>query len=181
MTFSETPLAGAYVLTLNKVQDDRGFFARAWCRDEMIAHGLNPNVTQINLAMSHKKGTLRGLHFQEPPYAEVKIIRCTRGAIHDVIVDLRPESASFGRWFALELRADEHNLLYVPERFAHGYQTLTDEAEICYQTSVAYHPPAARGIRYDDPAFAITWPLPVSSISKADASWPTWDSAVAAH
>ena len=128
MTFSKTPLTGAYVVTLNKIRDERGFFARAWCRDEFIAQGLNPDVAQINLARSEKRGTLRGVHFQKPPHTEVKLVRCTRGTIWDVILDLRLESATYCQWFGIELNSDQHVLLYIPEGVAHGYQTLTDEA-----------------------------------------------------
>jgi len=174
MNFAQTPLPGAYLVTLKKIPDHRGFFVRAWCRNEFVAQGLNPDVTQVNLAMSRTKGTLRGMHFQEPPHAEVKVVRCTQGAIYDVIVDLRPESSTYCRWFGVELRADRHDSLYIPEHFAHGYQTLTDNTEICYQTSMPYHAASARGIRHDDPAFGIFWPLAVSCISEADASWPSW-------
>ena len=176
MTFLETPLPGAFLVFVKKIQDERGFFARTWCREQFAAQGLSSGLEQINVARSAKKGTLRGLHFQDAPYAEVKLVRCTRGAVHDVIVDLRKDSPTCCRTFATTLSEEEHNALYVPEGFAHGYQTLTDDAEISYQTSVAYHPSSARGVRHNDPAFGITWPMTVSVISKADSAWPDWKS-----
>ena len=171
MKFTETELKGAYVVGVKKIEDDRGFFARGWCRQEFAAAGLNPNLVQINVAMSLKKGTLRGMHLQEAPYDEAKLIRCTRGAICDVIIDLRPGSPTHARWVATNLSADNYQMLYAPEGFAHGYQTLTDNAEMSYMTSAFYAPSAARGVRYDDPAFGIRWPLPVSVISDADRQW----------
>jgi dTDP-4-dehydrorhamnose 3,5-epimerase len=170
--FTETGIEGAYVVDIEPREDDRGFFARAWCRREFEDAGLNADLVQINLARSYRMGTLRGMHYQGAPHAEVKLARCTRGAIYDVAVDLRPESPTFRRWFGLELTADNHRMLYVPEGFAHGYQTLTDDAEMCYQTSQFYDSASAGGVRYDDPAFGIDWPLPVSVISEADRSWP---------
>lgn len=171
MIFTETGLPGAYVVGIKPIEDDRGFFARGWCRKEFQEAGLNPDLVQVNLARSHQKGTLRGLHLQIPPHAEAKLARCTRGAIFDVLVDLRPDSPTFKRWFGLELSEDNHQMLYVPEGFAHGYQTLTDGAEMLYQTSQFYAGGSARGVRYDDPAFGIEWPLPVSVISDADRRW----------
>jgi dTDP-4-dehydrorhamnose 3,5-epimerase len=172
MTFKETELKGAFVVGVKKIEDNRGFFARGWCRKELEAAGLNSNLAQINLAASRKKGTLRGMHFQRAPYEEAKLIRCTRGAIFDVIIDLRQGSPTFARWFGINLSADNLLMLYAPEGFAHGYQTLTDDAEIYYTTSAFYEASAARGVRYDDPAFNIEWPLPVSVISDADRNWP---------
>jgi dTDP-4-dehydrorhamnose 3,5-epimerase len=174
MRFTETHLKGAFVLEIEERKDDRGAFARTFCMKEFTDHGLKPTVAQCNLSYNYKAGTLRGMHFQEPPHAEAKLVRCTAGAIYDVIIDLRPESPTYCRWFGIELRADQHDSLYVPERFAHGYQTLTDNAEICYQTSMPYHAASARGVRHDDPEFDIKWPLPVSCISEADAGWPAW-------
>jgi dTDP-4-dehydrorhamnose 3,5-epimerase len=174
MIFTETALQGAYLVGLKKIEDERGFFARGWCQKEFEATGLNPNMVQINIGMSFKKGTLRGMHYQEAPYAEAKLVRCTRGAICDVIIDLRPRSPTHGQWIAINLSADNHQMLYSPEGFAHGYQTLTDDAELYYMTSAFYVPSAARGVRYDDPAFAIQWPLPVSVISKSDRQWPDY-------
>lgn len=174
MTFEETELKGAFVVGLKKIEDDRGFFARAWCQKEFADAGLDPNLVQINLAVSKKAGTLRGMHFQEAPHAEAKLVRCTRGRIFDVMVDLRPESPTHRKWFGLELSAENHRMLYVPEGFAHGYETLTDDAEMLYQTSKFFASTSARGVRYDDPAFAIAWPLPVAVISDADRKWPDY-------
>jgi dTDP-4-dehydrorhamnose 3,5-epimerase len=174
MTFTETELKGAFVVGVRKIEDERGFFARGWCRKELEGAGLNPNLAQINLASSLKKGTLRGMHFQVAPDAEAKLVRCTRGSIFDVIVDLRPDSPTHGRWIGVDLSAENYLMLYVPEGFAHGYQTLTDDAEMYYMTSAFYAPSAARGVRFDDPAFGIQWPLPVAVISDADKRWPEY-------
>lgn len=174
MQFSETPLAGAYLIHPERRADDRGFFYRGWCREEYAAHGLNPAAVQINVARSVLGGTVRGMHFQEAPYQEAKSVRCIRGSIFDVIVDLRPESPTHRKWFGTELSAENGLMLYVPEGFAHGYQTLEDDVEISYLTSYAYVPAAAKGVRFDDPAFAIAWPRPVSSISEADRRWPDY-------
>jgi dTDP-4-dehydrorhamnose 3,5-epimerase len=171
MLFSQVKLKGAYIIKPEKRSDDRGFFARSWCQREFEEYGLNPRVAQSNIGFSKKKGTLRGLHYQIAPHEEVKLVRCTRGAIYDVIIDLRPESMTYKQWVGVELTGENHNLLYVPEGFAHGYQTLTDDTEIYYQTSQFYAPEFARGIRYDDPAFGIEWPMTIESISDADRSW----------
>lgn len=172
MLFTETSLPGAYVIDLEKRVDERGHFARAWCRREFEALGLASEIEQINVAFSPRRGTLRGLHFQRPPHEEVKLVRCTRGAIFDVIVDLRPESPTHLRWFAAELTADNGRMLYMPRGFAHGYQTLEDGTEITYQTTHPYVPHAASGVRFDDPALGIRWPLLVTAVSAADHSWP---------
>jgi dTDP-4-dehydrorhamnose 3,5-epimerase len=172
MEFTNTPLSGVYVVRMKKIEDRRGFFARGWCRDELARHGLNPNMVQLNVGFSHTKGTLRGMHYQEAPHAEAKFVRCTHGAIFDVAVDLRPDSATRGQWFGVELTADNVTMLYVPEGFAHGYQTLADDAEMYYLTSAVYSATASKGVRYDDPAFGIAWPLPVSVISEPDRQWP---------
>lgn len=174
MEFTETALKGAFLVSLRKITDERGFFARGFCRDEFIAHGLNPNMVQLNTAASHKKGTLRGMHFQAAPHAEAKFVRCTRGALFDVIVDLRRDSPTHGKWFGAELTAENGLMMYVPEGFAHGYETLTDDTEMYYLTSAVYAARAAGGVRHDDPAFGISWPLPVAVISTADASWPDY-------
>lgn len=175
MIFTPTELQGALLLDIEPRADARGFFARSWCRREFEAHGLSATIAQSNIAVSPRKGTLRGLHYQEAPDAEVKLVRCTRGAVYDVIVDLRPESPTYKRWLGMELSADNHRMLYVPEGFAHGYQTLSDDCELWYQTSQFYAPAAARGVRYDDPAFDIRWPLAVTVISDADHGWPLFD------
>lgn len=172
MIFSPTELNGACRVELKRIEDARGFFARAWCRQEFTEHGLNPDLKQMNVAFSHRRGTLRGMHFQESPHAEAKLVRCTRGALYDVIIDLRPASPTFRRWLGVELTADNRQMLYVPEGCAHGYQTLADETEMYYQTTEFYAPRAARGVRYNDPAFAVKWPLPVAVISEADQQWP---------
>lgn len=172
MTFHETPIAGAYLIELSEHRDDRGFFSRAFCRDEFLARGLNPTVAQANLSYSQRRGTLRGLHYQAPPAAECKLVRCIRGAIYDVIVDVRPASPSYLCHFGVELSADNRLALYVPEGVAHGCQTLCDATELFYLVSAPYTPGCERGLRYDDPALKITWPLPVSAISAKDAAWP---------
>jgi dTDP-4-dehydrorhamnose 3,5-epimerase len=174
MEFTETKLSGAFLVSLRRIEDDRGFFARGWCRDEFSKHGLIPNMEQLNVGFSHKKGTVRGLHYQVPPHQEAKLIRCTRGAVFDVIVDLRPDSPTRGQWFGAELSEENALMLYAPEGFAHGYQTLVDNTETYYLTSASYAPAAARGLRYDEPAFRISWPLPVSVVSDADRQWPDY-------
>jgi dTDP-4-dehydrorhamnose 3,5-epimerase len=170
--FTETELPGAFVLDLEEKPDERGFFARTFCRTEFEAHGLKPDVAQCNISTNHLAGTLRGMHYQVEPATETKLIRCTSGAILDVIIDVRPGSPTFGRHIAVELTAANHRALYVPGMFAHGYQTLTDGAEVSYQVGEFYTPGYERGLRHDDPAFGIEWPLPVSVISEKDASWP---------
>lgn len=172
MEFDETPLKGAYLVRLKKIEDERGSFARAWCREEFRQHGLNPEMMQLNTAFSYRKGTLRGMHYQLAPHTEAKFIRCTRGAIYDAIIDLRAGSPTFGRWLGQELTPDSGLMLYAPEGTAHGYQTLQDNTEMYYFTTAAYAPSAARGLRYDDPTVGINWPLPVSLISNADRNWP---------
>jgi dTDP-4-dehydrorhamnose 3,5-epimerase len=171
MKFTETNLPGAYVVELQLIKDDRGFFARSWSRSDFEDRGLNANLAQTNVAWNLERGTLRGMHLQYSPHAETKLVRCTRGAIYDVIVDLRPTSPTHKQWFGIELSADNYLMLYVPEGFAHGYQTLRDDSEISYMTTALYAPHAAGGVRYDDTAFAIKWPLPVSRISEADKKW----------
>lgn len=172
MTFIETTISGVFLVCFRKIEDDRGYFARAWCRDEFRQHGLEPDMVQLNTGCSGRRGTVRGMHFQVPPHAEAKFIRCTRGAIYDVIIDLRPGSPTCGRWHGVELTAVNGLMLYAPEGFAHGYQTLEDDTEMYYLTSMPYAPAAARGVRYDDPAFGVKWPLPVSVVSAADQAWP---------
>jgi dTDP-4-dehydrorhamnose 3,5-epimerase len=174
MEFVETGLKGAYVVGLKKIKDERGYFARAWCREEFLQHALNPQMVQLNVGFSHQRGTVRGMHYQLAPHAEAKFVRCTRGAIFDVIVDLRKESPTFGKWHGAELTADNGLMLYAPEGFAHGYQTLQNDTEMYYMTSAPYAPASARGVRHDDPAFGIRWPLPVSVISAADREWPVF-------
>lgn len=171
MIFKETQLQGAYTLDLDELKDDRGFFARAWCQKEFREHGLNSRIVQANLSYNKKKGTLRGMHYQISPYEETKLIRCISGSIYDVIIDLRPESPTYKKWTGVELTAKNRKMLFVPEGFAHGFQTLEDHAEVFYQVSQFYTPGAESGVRYSDPEFAITWPLKVSVISEKDAGW----------
>jgi dTDP-4-dehydrorhamnose 3,5-epimerase len=175
MVFTETALKGAYIIDLEPRPDSRGFFARAFCQKEFEAHGLKPVIAQANVAFNHRKGTLRGMHFQFPPAAETKVVRCTRGAILDIIVDLRPESPTYLRHIAVELNEDNHRALYVPERFAHGYQVLSDKTETSYQVGEFYTPGSEGGLFYGDPRLDLDWPLPVSVISEKDQAWPLLD------
>ena len=172
MIFTETRLRGAFLIDLEPRPDARGFFARTFCAREFEAHGLKTTVAQGNVSFNHARGTLRGLHYQLPPSAETKLVRCVRGAIYDVIVDLRPDSPTYLQHVGVELSEENRRALYVPAMFAHGYLTLTDGAEVTYQVDEFYAPGQERGLRYDDPALGITWPLPVSVISDKDASWP---------
>lgn len=172
MHFHETKLPGAYVIDLEPFGDQRGQFARAWCSDEFARRGLVAEFMQANVSVNPHPGTLRGLHYQEPPHAEVKLVRCVRGAIWDVIVDLRARSPAYGEWIGVELSPTAMNMLYVPEGFAHGFQVLQEDSEVNYLVSSPYAPQAARGIRYDDPAIGVVWPLPATRISDADRSWP---------
>jgi len=172
MRFTETALAGAYVVELEPVRDERGFFARSWCREEFRARGLNPELVQCNVSFNQRRGTLRGMHFQAAPAAEAKLVRCARGAIYDVLVDLRPESSTYTRWLAFELTADNYRAVYLPEGFAHGFVTLEDSSEVFYQMSEFYAPDAARGIRWNDPQLGIEWPVRNPILSPRDASYP---------
>jgi dTDP-4-dehydrorhamnose 3,5-epimerase len=172
MLFTETKLKGAFIIDLDLKSDSRGFFARTFCAQEFEAHGLKPAVSQCNLSFNHKAGTLRGMHYQVAPACETKLVRCTRGAVYDVIIDLRPDSPTYRQHIGVELSADNRRALYVPEMFAHGYQTLTDDAEVVYQVTEFYTPGYERGARYNDPAFGIEWPMPVQVISDKDANWP---------
>ena len=172
MQFTETPLKGAFLIDIRKIADDRGFFGRSWCRKEMLDAGLEGDIAQINTSLSRYKGTLRGLHYQIAPHQEAKMIRCTRGAVFDMIVDLRPQSPTFRQWFGAELTADNHRALYSPKGFAQGFITLVDDTEITYFTSESYAPGMDRGIRYDDPQFGIELPLQPVVISDKDRAWP---------
>jgi dTDP-4-dehydrorhamnose 3,5-epimerase len=172
MIFTETKLAGAYIIDLEKRGDSRGFFARSFCQDEFEKHGLVSKVVQTNVSLSKHQGTLRGMHYQESPYAETKLVRCTQGAIYDVIVDIRPESPTFKQWIGVELTSSNHRMLFVPQHFAHGFITLMDDSEVTYQVSQVYHPGSERGLRYNDPALGIVWPQAVNVISDKDAAWP---------
>jgi dTDP-4-dehydrorhamnose 3,5-epimerase len=177
MIFSETPLAGAYVIALEKRGDDRGFFARTFCENEFRSHGLVTRFVQANDSLSASKGTLRGMHYQLPPAAEVKLVRCIRGALHDVILDLRPNSPSFGRSFGVELNAENRRMIYVPKGFAHGFITLEDNTEAFYFVDEFYGPQYERGIRWNDPRFGIDWPLPPTVLSEKDANQRDFDPA----
>lgn len=175
MIFSETNLSGAYIIDLEQREDNRGFFARMFCQKEFLARGLKPVIAQANVASSLKRGTLRGMHFQYPPAAETKYVRCTRGAILDIIVDLRPESPTFLDHIAVELSADNQRGLYVPERFAHGYITLEDNTDTSYMVGEYYTPGVEGGLMYDDPRLGLRWPIPVQCISEKDAKWNLLD------
>jgi len=175
MIFTETPLRGAFIIDLERREDERGFFARAFCQREFEQHGLKPIIAQANLASNHKRGTVRGMHFQYPPAAETKLVRCTRGAILDIIVDLRPESLTYMQSVAVELNDENYRALYVPERFAHGYQCLADRTDTSYQVGEFYTPGVEGGLRYDDPRLGLKWPLPVSVISSKDGQWRLLD------
>src|SRR5688500_17780012 len=174
MIFHETPIAGAYVLELERKQDHRGFFARIWCASELAEKGLKAEIVQSNVGFSTRKGTLQGLHFQVAPHTEVKVIRCTRGAIYNVIVDLRPNSPTRAQWFGVELNEENGKILYVPEGCAQGYLTLQDNTEINYHTSRQFAPDSASGVRYNDSAFQIVWPGEIAVISDQDRAWPEY-------
>jgi dTDP-4-dehydrorhamnose 3,5-epimerase len=176
MIFRETPLPGAWVLTPERFEDERGFFARTYCRRDFEARGLDPEIAQCSVSYNHRRGTLRGLHFQIAPHEEVKLARATRGAVWDVIVDLRPGSPTFKQHFGVVLSAEEGNQLYIPKGMAHGFQTLEDATEVFYQISAFYAPEAARGYRWDDPAFALPWPEPVTVMSEKDRNLPLFGS-----
>ena len=175
MRFIPTRLKDAVLIEIEKRTDNRGFFARTFCEAEFAAAGLATRFVQANASGNLAAGTLRGMHYQMPPHSEIKVIRCTRGAIYDVIIDLRSDSPTFSQWQGFELDATSGRMLYVPEGFAHGYQTLVDNTEVAYQVSHPYTPEAEAGIRHDDPALGIVWPLPVSMISDKDAAWASFD------
>jgi dTDP-4-dehydrorhamnose 3,5-epimerase len=175
LIFNETKLKGAFVLELERRDDERGFFARSFCQKEFIDHSLKPVIAQANIAFNKRRGTVRGMHFQFPPKAETKLVRATRGAILDIIVDLRPESPTYLQHIAVELSADNHRALYVPERFAHGYQTLEDATETSYQVGEFYAPGTEGGLSPFDPRLKLDWPLEVTVISPKDAAWKSLD------
>jgi dTDP-4-dehydrorhamnose 3,5-epimerase len=172
MIFTETKLPGAYLIQIERHEDERGFFARTWCQHEFEENGLNPSLVQCNLSHNARKGTLRGMHYQDVPYQEAKLVSCIRGAIYDVIIDIRPGSPSFGAHLGAILTAQTHEMLYVPEGFAHGFLTLEDETQVFYQMSEFYAPDYARGFRWNDPTFNVQWPAEVRVISTRDASYP---------
>jgi dTDP-4-dehydrorhamnose 3,5-epimerase len=175
MIFTETKLPGAWVIDLEQFEDERGFFARCWSEEEFADRGLDPRLVETNLSVNHKEGTLRGMHFQIAPHAQPKLVRCTAGAIYDVIVDLRPESATFKQWTAVELTAANRRQLYIPEGFAHGFQTLVDNTEVLYQMSAPYSAESARGVRWNDPAFGIDWPPAERIIIARDQTYPDFN------
>ena len=172
MIFTETKLPGAYVIEVEKREDQRGFFGRTFCREEFEAHGLNSQVVQCNTSFNKRKGTLRGMHFQAVPFAEAKLVRCTSGSIYDVIIDLRPASRTFKQHFAVELSAANHRMLYIPENMAHGFQTLEDDTEVFYQMSQMFSAEHARGVRWNDPAFGVEWPADERIITERDRNYP---------
>lgn len=175
MIFTETSIPGVYIIDLELRGDDRGGFARTFCAQEFAAHGLKSNFVQCNFSFNYQRGTLRGMHYQIPPATETKLVRCTQGAVYDVIVDLRPNSPTHLSHVSVELTAENRRALYVPDRFAHGYQTLTDDAEVIYQISEFYAPGYERGLRHSDPQLKIDWPLAVTQISEKDVAWPLLD------
>jgi dTDP-4-dehydrorhamnose 3,5-epimerase len=175
MKFHETKLPGVFEICIEPMTDERGFFARSWCEREFKAHGLNPSVVQCNISFNTRKGTMRGVHYQVAPYAETKLVRCTRGAIYDVIVDLRRDSPTFKQWTAIVLTPDKRNMAYVPDDCAHGFLTLEDDTEVFYQMAGFYHAESARGVRWNDPAFGIEWPAKVEVISERDGSYANFE------
>lgn len=176
MNFIATPLEGAYVIEMEPIVDERGFLARTWCRAEFQRRGLDADLQQCNLSANRSKGTLRGMHYQEKPYEEAKLVQCISGGIYDVIIDLRPESYSYKRCFAVELMAENCKMLYVPRGFAHGFQTLEDDTYVSYLMFESYHPESAMGIRWNDPSFAIRWPIHNPTISQKDRDYPDFTS-----
>jgi dTDP-4-dehydrorhamnose 3,5-epimerase len=172
--FTETALKGAWIVDLQQMHDNRGFFARSFCQEEFAVRGLETGVAQCNISFNKARGTLRGMHFQLPPKAEAKLVRCTRGAVQDVIIDLRADSATYCRWTSVELTGDNRRALYIPEGFAHGFQTLVDDSEVFYQMYEFFASECASGVRWDDPAFGIVWPLTNPIISEKDLSYPNF-------
>jgi dTDP-4-dehydrorhamnose 3,5-epimerase len=168
MIFTEAKLKGAFIIDIDPHEDERGFFARSWCADEFKQHGLDPRLAQCNISFNKKRGTLRGMHYQAEPFPEAKLVRCTMGAIYDVVIDLRSGSPTFKQWSAVEMTAENRRALYIPEGLAHGFQTLVDNTEVLYQMGEFFHPECARGVRWNDPAFAVEWPRDISIISSRD-------------
>lgn len=175
MEFLPTSIEGAFLVRLDLHRDERGFFARSWCREEFEGQGLNSALAQCSISFNHRRGTLRGLHLQAPPHGETKLVRCTRGRIYDVIVDLRRSSPTFKHWSSAELTADNRDMVYIPEGLAHGFLTLEDQTEVVYQMSTPYRADSARGVRYDDPAFAVSWPFSPTVIGSRDLSFAPFD------
>jgi len=175
LKFIETPLAGLFVVEIEPVNDDRGFFARSFCARDFQAHDLEPTVVQCNISFNEKAGTLRGLHFQALPHEEAKLVRCTRGAIYDVAVDIRPHSRTYLKWYAMELTSENRRMMFIPRGFGHGFQTLVDMSEVFYLMSEFYHPESARGLRWDDPMLKIAWPIANPIMSDKDRTYPLID------
>jgi dTDP-4-dehydrorhamnose 3,5-epimerase len=176
MMFEKTKLAGVFGLQIQPASDERGFFARTWCQKEFESNGLKSKLVQCSISFNAHKGTLRGIHYQDAPYPETKLVRCTRGAIYDVVIDLRPQSPTFKQWIAVVLSAEQRNMVYIPEGCAHGFLTLEEQTEVFYQMSEFYHPEVARGVRWDDPTFQIAWPGSVEVISEKDRMYPNFES-----
>jgi len=174
MKFVKTPLQGVFILELEKIEDDRGFFARSFCQEEFTSHNLDPVIKQCNISYNKHKGTIRGMHFQRAPYQEAKVVSCISGSIYDVIIDLRKDSPTYCQWYGIELKANEYKSLYIPEGFAHGFQTLEPETLIHYQISEFYKPDYAEGVRWNDPVFNIQWPVKITSISEKDKNYPDY-------
>lgn len=174
MKFEETPLKGAYIIHPQPIKDNRGFFARTWCEKEFEKYGLSTDLKQCNISFNKRKNTLRGMHYQQEPYEEIKLVRCTRGSIYDVIIDLRPNSKTFKKWFAINLTSENRLMLYVPKGFAHGFQTLKDNTEVFYQMTEFYHPEFSIGVRWNDPAFQVKWILKDPIISEKDRNFKLW-------
>lgn len=176
MEFTEVKLKGAYIIDLDLIEDSRGFFSRCWCKESFASMGLLNNIAQCNISYNHKKGTLRGMHYQKAPYEETKLVRCIRGAIYDVIIDLRKESKTYKQWFGIELTSENRKALYIPKGFAHGYLTLEDKSEIMYQVTEFYHPEAESAVAWNDPTFSIEWPMIVEDmiISEKDRKYKFW-------
>jgi len=175
MIFQDIKIRGAFEIQVEAKSDERGFFARTWCQEEFEKSGLNPRLVQCSISFNARKGTLRGMHYQADPYADAKLVRCTQGAIYDVVIDLRADSATFKKWIAVELTAEKRNMIYVPEGCAHGFLTMADKSEVLYQMSEIYNPESARGVRWDDPAFQIVWPAKVKVISERDRTYPDFE------
>jgi dTDP-4-dehydrorhamnose 3,5-epimerase len=175
MIFRALDIPGAYLIEPERKADRRGFFARTYCRNELEERGLDPTVVQCNISVNHHRGTVRGMHYQADPYPEIKLVRCTAGAIYDVLLDLRPHSPAFKQHVGVELTAENRHAVYIPAGIAHGFQSLADDSEVFYQMSEFYYPDAARGVRHDDPAFGIEWPLPVTEISEKDLGFPDFE------
>ncbi len=174
MKFRETKLKGAYIIELTPIEDERGFFARSFCQKEFTQHGLKTGIIQSNIAYNKTRGTIRGMHYQVAPHAEAKLVRCTKGALYDVLIDLREDSSTYCQWEAFELTETNNLMLYIPEGLAHGFQTLKDNTMLLYQMFAEYHPESARGIRQNDPFFNIKWPVDNPIVSTKDQNWPYW-------